>query len=253
VNNPIVNYRYSDNEFIHRLRAFKGMHFTTFMPFYLGLLPIVFMNLKRNNKFHFRIVNRTSIWIFLWVCYATFAPGTGFGHYNILLLVPICYVIGSFYSKQEADTTKLNKWATLLGVVVASFIYFNRAEAYPTIKDNTFNKTEKYIADQTPQKEPVLFLGYYQALEAIVKTGRKLPVRNATSHYICLKDSALRKYFQDGFFQDMESSRPKYVVDMEGVLDRTGLLPIKSYILDRYAPDTVIDGNRVYKNKLRTK
>ena len=54
VNHRITSYKYSDNEFIHRLRAFKGMHITTFMPLYLGLLPLILWGLRKKREEDFR-------------------------------------------------------------------------------------------------------------------------------------------------------------------------------------------------------
>ncbi|MFN4915167.1 MAG: hypothetical protein ACK5FT_07590 [Sphingomonadales bacterium] len=251
VDQPVVSYKYSDNEFIHRLRAFKGLHVTTFLPFYLSLIPIVLMNFKRLTESLFSVTGKAAVWIFLWVCYSTYAPGTGFGHYNMLLLVPVLYVLGSICHNLQEEKMEVNRWLTMLGVIITSVTYLNRAEAYPVENRYLSGHTEKYIMEKTPKKEPVLFLGYYEALEAIMKTERTLPLRNATSHYICLDDSALRNYFQTGFFEDMKNSKPLYVVDMEEVLNRPGLMPLKNYIHMHYDVDTVIEGNRVYRIKIK--
>lgn len=249
VNHRITSYKYSNNEFIHRLRAFKGMHISTFLPLYIGLIPIVILNYKiiaRKKNLSF---SKTFIWIFIMVCYSTYTTGNGFGHYNILLIVPYCYLLGNLYCNISAEQINLNKWLTLAGVTITSIIFLNRVEVYPLQPPVSNVETEKHIVAKSAGNEPVLFLGYVEALEAQIRTGLKLPVRNATSHFIAIKDSSLRRYFQDGFFQDMNNSRPQYVVDMEDVLEMPGLQPVKNYIHSHYAVDTLIEGNVIYAIK----
>jgi hypothetical protein len=209
VDQPVVSYRYSDNDFVHRLRAFKGMHITAFLPFYIGLIPVVLINIKHIISVRFAILSKIVIWIFILGCYGTYAPGTGFGHYNLLLIVPIIFVLGSFYQNLEADKMRINRWLTLIGVSITSMIYCKQAEFYDVVSGHSCSDTEKYIVKQTTPKEQVLFLGYSKSLEAIVCTGRKMPVRNASAYCISIKDSVLRAYFQARFFEDMGNSKPR--------------------------------------------
>ncbi|MFN5217323.1 MAG: hypothetical protein ACK5CL_01015 [Sphingomonadales bacterium] len=251
VDQPVVSYRYSDNDFVHRLRAFKGMHITAFLPFYIGLIPVVLINIKHIISVRFAILSKIVIWIFILGCYGTYAPGTGFGHYNLLLIVPIIFVLGSFYQNLEADKMRINRWLTLIGVSITSMIYCKQAEFYDVVSGHSCSDTEKYIVKQTTPKEQVLFLGYSKSLEAIVCTGRKMPVRNASAYCISIKDSVLRAYFQARFFEDMGNSKPRFVVDMEEVLDRPALMPVKNYLNAHYWPDTSIEGNMIYRIKTK--
>jgi hypothetical protein len=251
VNHRITSYKYSDNEFIHRLRAFKGMHITTFVPLYLGLLPLILLGYKKllpikRLKSNISLV---SIWVFLWVCYSTYTTGNGYGHYNVLLIVPVMFLIANIYHNIQDEKPILVKWLTLAGLCVPMLVYASRAEIDKYNQTNSFNQTEKYILKNTRPKEPVMCMGWVEALEAQVRTQRQLPVRNATYQYITIGDTSLRTYYQAGFFEDMKKSRPRYVLDMEEVLEMPGLLPAKNFIHSHYSIDTLIEGNVIYKIK----
>ena len=249
VNHRITSYKYSDNEFIHRLRAFKGMHITTFVPLYLGLLPLILLGYKKflSIKTLRSNVSLVSIWVFLWVCYSTYTTGNGYGHYNILLIVPVMFLIANVYHNIKDEKPILVKWLTLAGLCVPMLVYASRAEIDKYNQTNSFTQTEEYMLNKTSGNEPVLFMGWVEALEAQVRTQRQLPVRNATYQYITIGDKGLRTYYQAGFFEDMKTSKPRYVLDMEEVLEMPGLLPVKTFIQEHYRVDTLIEGNVIYK------
>lgn len=251
VNHRITSYKYSDNEFIHRLRAFKGMHITTFIPLYLGLLPLILLGYKKflPIKTLRNYISLVSIWVFLWVCYSTYTTGNGYGHYNVLLIVPVMFLIANLYHIMQNEKPQLVKWLTLAGLCVPMLVYASRVEVDKYNQTNSFTQTEKYILKNTPPNEPVLFMGWVEALEAQVRTQRQLPVRNATYQYITIGDTGLRTYYQAGFFDDMKKSRPRYLVDMEEVLEMPVLLPVKNFIHSHYRVDTLIEGNVIYKIK----
>lgn len=249
VNHRITSYKYSDNEFIHRLRAFKGMHITTFMPLYLGLLPLLLLGYKKfiDVKALKPQISFVSIWIFLWVCYSTYTTGNGYGHYNVLLIVPVMFLIANVYHIIQNEKQQWIKWLTLAGLCIPMLVYASRAEIEQYNRTNTFTQTEQYMLNKTSGNEPVLFMGWVEALEAQVRTQRQLPVRNATYQYISIGDTGLRTYYQAGFFEDMKTSKPRYVLDMEDVLEMPGLLPVKTFIQEHYRVDTLIEGNVIYK------
>jgi len=251
VNHRITSYKYSDNEFIHRLRAFKGMHITTFMPLYLGLLPLLVLgykqfiplkNLKKN-------ISWLTVWVFLWVCYSTYTTGNGYGHYNVLLIVPVMFLVANLYHIIQNEKPIWLKWLSMAGLCVPIYVFSGRAEIKSYHIENSYSQTEQFLKKRTSPQEPVLIMGWEQALEVQIRTLRKLPVRNATYQYISIGDSSLRAYYQNGFFADMLNSRPRYVVDMEEVLEMPGLLPVKNFIHSHYRVDTLIEGNVIYTIK----
>lgn len=249
VNHRITSYKYSDNEFIHRLRAFKGMHITTFMPLYLGLLPLLLLGYKKfiavkALKNHMSFV---LIWVFFCVCYSTYTTGNGYGHYNVLLIVPVMFLTANVYHIIQNEKPLWVKWVTLAGLCIPMLVYASRAEIDQYNSGDTFTQSEQYILKNTHTNDPVLFMGWVKALEAQVRTQRQLPVRNATYQYISIGDTGLRTYYQAGFFADMKKSRPQYVLDMEEVLNMPGLQPVKVFIHERYLVDTLLEGNVIYK------
>jgi hypothetical protein len=230
VNHRITSYKYSDNEFIHRLRAFKGMHIATFMPLYLGLLPLILWGLRKKIAWQ-NLRNQICwpcLWIFVCVCYSTYTTGNGYGHYNVLLIVPVMYLLGNVYHIFNAEGLKIQNALTVIGLVIPMTLYASRAEIFKYDTLVSLTETEKYIINTTRSGDKVLCMGWVEALEAQVRTQRRLPVRNATYQYIGIGDSSLRKYYQTGFFHDMQENKPQYVLDMENVMEMPGLKPVKT-------------------------
>jgi hypothetical protein len=251
VNHRISSYKYSDNEFIHRLRAFKGMHITTFMPLYLGLLPLILWGLRKTTARQ-NLRNQICwpcLWIFVCVCYSTYTTGNGFGHYNVLLIVPVIYLLGNVYSFINTENLKIKNILTIIGIVIPIIVYARRAEIFKYDKVVLLTETEKYIINKSSRNENILFMGWREALEAQLRAKRRLPVRNATYQYIGIGDSSLRKYYQKGFFHDMQENKPRYVLDMENVMEMPGLKPVKAFILGNYILDTIVEDNLIYKLK----
>ncbi|MFN5218847.1 MAG: hypothetical protein ACK5CL_08765 [Sphingomonadales bacterium] len=251
VNHRITSYKYSDNEFIHRLRAFKGMHITTFMPLYLGLLPLILWGLRKKTtrQNSYNQICWPCLWIFICVCYSTYTTGNGYGHYNVLLIVPVMFLLGNVYHIFNAEGMKIQNALTVIGLVIPMTIYARRAEIFKYDTTFSLTETEKYIINTTGSGEKVLYMGWVEALEAQVRTQRRLPVRNATYQYIGIGDSSLRGYYQKGFFHDMQENKPRYVLDMENVMEMPGLKPVKAFILQHYILDTILEDNLIYKLK----
>jgi len=251
VTHRITTYKFGNTEFIHRLRTFKNLHLWTFKSVYIGLIPVflymiskLYKNIIKDIK-----VDWGMLWVFVCVSYSTYTTGNGFGHYNILLLAPLLYVIGNVYSNVHQYNKNILKICTLLGVLYPLLIYNTRSERSKYIVDRYLTSTEKYIVNNTNKDEFVYFLGWKEALESQLITERRLPGRNATFQYIGIKDFALRQYYQSGWFYDMEKHNPPIIIDMVKVLNMKGLDPLKKYVIKNYYIDTVIDGNIVYHCK----
>ena len=251
VKHRITQYKYSENEFIHRLRAFKGMHINTYLPVYLGIIPIIMLNVRKvfGKDFFINIFYNITFWVFCWVCYSTYTTGNGFGHYNILLIIPLIYLIGNFYSYIINYYYIYLKWLTILGFLLAGTMYLFRLQLYFSPHEDSYTNIEKYIFNKTATKEPVLLLGYTYALETQIRTKRKLPVRNATTHFITIKDTSLRRYFQDGFIEDMRLNPPTIVIDTEEVLYNPDLNRVRNFIFSNYEKDTIIDNHQIFRKK----
>lgn len=253
VNNRISTYKYADQEWLHRLRAFKGMHLTTFGPIYTAFCSSILLFFKRPRIWFNTLlkIELQYVIIFIFTCYATYASGNGFGHYNILLLVPVIYLISSFINNllSNLKNHKILSIYTVLAVLYPVSLYCGRADFKRKTENSGVTQVELFLKGDKFKSKSIMFLGWHKAIDLQLRLKRSLIGRNPTYQYITIENAELRDYYHRGFISDIEIEKPDFIVDTEFVLDMPNCTRLNKRVNNLYYLDTAIEGNLIYSIK----
>lgn len=243
---------YSDNTFLTKLKVIVYLQ-RGFLPYYLILFILILIHLfRKRSSFKQKLKGLDYPVLFILFCtfYASFAPGTGFQHYNLLVVFPLFLFFANMFALSEFETlvTKpkyLISYCALLLLIGLGYI------KYSSVVDINYYQRRSgvvdYIQSNTKKDDPLCVLGWYKALDIQVDSRRPIASRSAHNYYQKVKDAKLRRYYQLQFIEDLEITRPILVIDPSAELEDTILLSVRNYVLSKYAYDTTIANAKCYK------